>query len=84
MELPPKAELLGGNEFCPNLFYTIGDQVLGIQGHPEFPEALVREIIETRLEVVGAELQAKALRSLDESKPNNQLFAEWIVNFLLT
>jgi GMP synthase-like glutamine amidotransferase len=83
IELPPNAELLGGNEFCPNLFYTIGDQVLGIQGHPEFPEALVREIVETRLEVVGAELQSQALESLDEGIPDNQLFAEWIVNFLL-
>ena len=83
-ELPPKAELLGGNEFCPNLFYTIGDQVLGIQGHPEFPKILIQEIIESRELVVGKELQAEALRSLEEGEPDNQLFAEWIVNFLLS
>ena len=83
VELPPNAELLGGNEFCPNIFYTIEEQVLGIQGHPEFPEKLVREIVETRLDIVGEEVQAEALRSLDDGMPNNQLFAEWIVNFLL-
>ena len=83
MALPPEAELLGGNEFCPNLFYTIGNQVLGIQGHPEFPKILIQEIIESRELVVGKKLQAEALRSLEEGEPENQLFAEWIVNFLL-
>ena len=83
VELPKNAELLGGNEFCPNLFYIMGEQVLGIQGHPEFPNALVQDIIESRLEIVGKEVQEEALRSLETSMPNNQLFAEWIVNFLL-
>ena len=83
MALPPEAELLGGNEFCPNLFYTIGNQVLGIQGHPEFPKILIQEIIESRELVVGEKLQAEALHSLEKGEPENQLFAEWIVNFLL-
>ena len=84
IELPPEAELLGGNEFCPNLFYTIGNQVLGIQGHPEFPKTLIQEIIESRELVVGQALQVEALRSLEEGEPDNQLFAEWIVNFLVS
>ena len=83
MQLPNKAELLGGNEFCPNLFYTIGNQVLGIQGHPEFPETLMREIVESREMVVGEKIQAEALRSLGEGMPDNFLFAKWIGNFLV-
>jgi GMP synthase-like glutamine amidotransferase len=29
--LPPRADLLGGNAFCPNAFFSVGDRVLGIQ-----------------------------------------------------
>ena len=83
MQLPQKAELLGGNDFCPNLFYTIGDQVLGIQGHPEFPETLMRDLIESRKLLVGEKIQDEALRSLDEAIPDNFLFAKWIGNFLV-
>lgn len=83
VELPPDAELLGGNEFCPNIFYTIGNQVLGIQGHPEFSRELMTEIIEGRLARVGKALHRAALKSLDERETDNQRFAEWIVNFLI-
>lgn len=83
MELPPDAELLGGNDFCPNIFYVINEQVLGIQGHPEFSKALMQELIEGRLTRVGAELHNSALHSLEEGAADNQLFGMWIANFLL-
>jgi GMP synthase-like glutamine amidotransferase len=82
MALPPEAELLGGNDFCPNTFYTIGEQVLGIQGHPEFPKTLMKSIIEGQLAKVGETLHNSALNSLEEGAADNQLFAEWIANFL--
>ncbi len=84
MQLPPGAELLGGNEFCPNLFFTINDQVLGIQGHPEFTAEIMHEIIDARREVFGPGLCRSAASSINNGTPDNQTLAEWITNFLLT
>jgi len=84
VQLPPGAELLGGNDFCPNLFFTIEDQVLGIQGHPEFTAEIMHEIIDARRDIFGPELCGSAASSIDEGIPDNQILAEWISNFLLT
>ena len=82
VQLPPEAELLGSNDFCPNLVYTIDNRALGIQGHPEFGKDLMRELIGGREEMVGAQVQQNAMKSLENGSPDNQLFASWIVNFL--
>lgn len=79
--LPPGAEHLGGNTFCPNIFFTIGEQVLGIQGHPEFTRAIMEQLI-AGLPGVEVKVLAEAARSLDEGPPDNRLLAQWIVNFL--
>jgi len=81
VDLPQKAELLGGNDFCPNLFYTIDNQALGIQGHPEFGTEMMREIVNGREETVGTQVYQSAMNSLNNGTPDNQLFARWIVNF---
>jgi len=82
MQLPPNAELLGGNDFCPNLFFTIEDQVLGIQGHPEFTAEIMHQIIDARQDIFGPQLCSSATSSIDGGTPDNQILAEWIINFL--
>ncbi|MFQ5419816.1 MAG: GMP synthase, partial [Anaerolineae bacterium] len=52
VKLPPGAERLGGDEFCPNTMFTIGDQVLGIQGHPEFTSDFMTAVIASRQDTV--------------------------------
>lgn len=85
MRLPPEAELLGGNDFCPHLFFVIGDQVLGIQGHPEFDADFMRSLIRARRAsgIFPPDLAAEAEASLQSGLPDNRLLAQWIVNFLL-
>ncbi|MBC8506846.1 MAG: hypothetical protein ISR58_00710 [Anaerolineales bacterium] len=83
-QLPPEAELLGGNEFCPNLFFAIEDQVLGVQGHPEFTADIMHQILDARKEIFGPGLCAAATTSIDIGSPDNQILAKWVVNFLLT
>jgi GMP synthase-like glutamine amidotransferase len=84
VQLPPGAELLGGNTFCPNLFFTIDDRVLGIQGHPEFTPDMMQDILDSRKNIFGKSLYDSAVHSMDGGKPDNQLLAQWIVNFILT
>ncbi|MBL7161976.1 MAG: GMP synthase [Anaerolineales bacterium] len=83
IHLPPEAELLGGNDFCPNLFFTISDGVLGIQGHPEFTKDMMQDILEARKDIFGQQVYETAMRSMESGTPDNQLLAQWVVNFLL-
>ena len=82
VKLPPGAELLGGNEFCDNLFFAIDNKVLGIQGHPEFGMEIMQQIIGLREKTVGTQVHQNAVKSLNCGSPDNLLFAKWIVNFL--
>ena len=47
--LPPGAQLIGSNEFCPNAMFVIGDNVLCVQGHPEFTIAYIDQLMRCAL-----------------------------------
>jgi len=80
--LPADAELLAGNQFCPIGMFTIRDQIFGIQGHPEFSQSIMRDIV-TGHKNNGHEAVAKAAEaSLDNGTPDGQIVAQWIANFL--
>jgi GMP synthase-like glutamine amidotransferase len=79
--LPPGADLLGGNEFCPNAMFSIGDTVLGIQGHPEFEPAYEKAIMDLRVEIIGRERYQKAVASLIRPA-DEETAGKWMVNFL--
>ena len=63
--------------------FAIGDQVLGLQAHPEFtPEVMARVLAWLRTQLDAEEIlqieQNTAGRDVD-----NPVMAQWIVNFLL-
>ncbi len=80
--LPPDADLLGGNEFCPIGMYAIRDQVFGIQGHPEFSPGIMNDIFNRFKENGNAALAAAGEASMRAGTPDDQIVAHWIVNFL--
>lgn len=82
IDLPPGAELLGGSPFCPNAFYTIADRVLSIQGHPELTAEIMRDVLANLKHTVQPEMLSAAAESIESGTPDNQLVAQWIVNFL--
>lgn len=82
VQLPAGAERLGGNEFCENAFFVLGDQVMGIQGHPEFTTGIMQDILAKPKETMSPQEREMAVRSLENGRPDNQLVAQWIVSFL--
>lgn len=48
--LPPEAERLLSNDFCPNAAFYIPNRVLAIQGHPEFSVDYAQALLEYREE----------------------------------
>ena len=82
IQLPAEAELLGGNGFCPNAMFVIGSQVLGVQGHPEFTESIMQDIVSMKNNTIPQEVIAVAADSLQHGTPDNLVFGQWLVNFL--
>lgn len=82
-ELPPGAERIAGNDFCPHASFQIGSHILTFQGHPEFQIGYLRHLITDRRARIGPSLADDALKSLTE-KTDHQQVAQWIVTFLKT
>jgi GMP synthase-like glutamine amidotransferase len=80
--LPANAETLGGSEFCPIGMFTITDQILGIQGHPEFTASQMRDVLKQR-RLNGYERDAEeAEATLRQGRSDGRMVGRWIVNFL--
>ncbi len=80
--LPPNATRLAGDEFCPHTMFAIGNQVLGIQGHPEFTTNFMQALIDYLGPQVSSETSSQAAASLAIGPPQAAIVARWVVNFL--
>lgn len=79
--LPPGAELLAQDEFCPFQMMQIGDHILTMQGHPEFTVNFARERLISRRDKMSAETFDKAMQSYADTS-DFQLMIEWIRKFV--
>ncbi len=79
--LPEGAKLLASNEFCPNSAYTIGNDVLCFQGHPEFSKAYTERLIQSRKALIAEPTYIQAMTSFDRTT-DHQLIAQGILDFL--
>jgi len=81
VKLPDRAEVVAGNDFCPNSGFIISNHVLTFQGHPEFNSEYLQYIMDKRRSDIGEEKCANAMHSLKNSV-DSSLVAQWILNFL--
>ncbi|MGB1252283.1 MAG: type 1 glutamine amidotransferase [Candidatus Promineifilaceae bacterium] len=81
-QLPDGASLLAGSEFCPNGIFIMGDQVLGMQLHPEFTDTTMTKTIDYFRDKLDGDFLEKTDATLEKEKPENAIIANWIVNFL--
>ena len=79
--LPENATLVAGSDFCPHSIFSVGQSMLGIQGHPEFTTEYSRALMEARREIISAHRVSEGMASL--AKPvHGGLTFEWIVKFI--
>lgn len=71
--LPPEARCLAGDDFCPNAAFYIEQQVLAIQGHPEFDAEFTRRLLGRRQDVIGQPTFDHAMQSLNKSNDSEML-----------
>ncbi|MEP7340057.1 MAG: hypothetical protein ABI977_20130 [Acidobacteriota bacterium] len=77
--MPESSAVLGESDHCPVAMFRVGETMLGIQGHPEFPAAYAEALIRKRTELIGAEAvnAAKFTALTDEA-----IITNWLTKFL--
>ena len=81
-ELPPGAEIVGWNEHCPVSMIGVGENMIGIQGHPEFEPAYSEALMESRRgNLIPEATVDDGLASLDGSTDGDRL-VDWILRRL--
>ncbi|MEM7659202.1 MAG: amidotransferase [Bacteroidota bacterium] len=81
LELPPGGTVIASAPNCPVGMLQVGERMIGIQGHPEFPIAYERALLEDRKLRIGVETVEKALSSLARS-PDVEILRAWGLEFL--
>jgi len=79
--LPENAEILAGNDFCPNFMLQIGEHILTIQGHPEFTKAYSQTLMQYRADMIGRQRVQQGLDSL-LLPVHDRILMRWIYQFI--
>ncbi|MEO6282148.1 MAG: amidotransferase [Dyadobacter sp.] len=80
MKLPPDSTLLASTPDCPVAMFSVGERMVGVQAHPEFPKKYDQALMELRVERIGATKVALGIASL-ELPTHEIVMAEWLKNF---
>ena len=79
-ELPQSAEVYLSNEFCPIAGFTMGNQVITVQGHPEFSAPYARALMDSRRDILGEDVYQSGVESLAEITTEDAM-ARWLLAF---
>lgn len=81
VQLPPGSTVLARTATCPVAMFQVGHNMLGIQGHPEFPKEYEAKLLEVRRERIGSAKVDAALESL-ELPVDGECVAAWVSAFI--
>ena len=79
--LPHGAEVFARSDFCPISGFTLGDEVLTIQGHPELSTDYSEALMGVRRELLGEQVYQAGMDSLQQ-QTDEKLFTRWMLAFL--
>lgn len=80
-KLPDGSILLGSSAHCQVGMFRVGENMLGIEGHPEFTVEYGAALIRARRALIGEERSQRALESL-KGRADGSTVGSWISRFL--
>ena len=80
--LPEAATAFARNEDYENFGYTIGDNLLCLQGHPEQPHRAMVNFLKAH-DDLSAETRARAESNIAAGEPDAHIWGEWMMRFLV-
>jgi GMP synthase-like glutamine amidotransferase len=81
LKLPAEAKVLARSEHCEVAMFSVGDTMLGIEGHPEFSAAFNEALIRGRRDRIGAAAADRALEGVN-GPTDSSVVGKWIAEFL--
>lgn len=84
IQIPPDAEVLAYNDATSVQMFAVGEQVLCMQGHPEFNVDITADLIRGRSAkgVIDPDLAETALASMEEQPADRELLRTMMLRFL--
>ena len=77
--LPENSVLLGESDHCPVAMFQVGETMLGVQGHPEFPAAYTEALVRGRADLIGTE---KVNAAKFDAPTDEAVITNWLAKFL--
>lgn len=81
VRLPDDGVVLAVADHCPVAMLRVGERMLGIQAHPEFPAAYTEALLSARVDRIGAE-KVDAARRASSTANDGDAVAAWVASFL--
>jgi GMP synthase-like glutamine amidotransferase len=79
VRLPEDSVLLGESDHCPVAMFSVGETMLGIQGHPEFPAVYAEALVRGRTKLIGEE---KVNAADFHATTDEAIITNWLAKFL--
>ena len=79
--MPEDSTLLASAAHCPVAMFKVGERMLGIEGHPEFPAAFEEALLLDRKERIGVQRVDAALATV-RNPTDEDVVGAWIAAFL--
>ena len=80
--VPDSATVIATSSNCESLMLQYNNNILSIQGHPEYSQKFAKSLINTKKDQFPSKRLEKGLASLAEKEPDTKLIFQWFVNFL--
>ena len=81
IKLPEGAISFASSEDYPYYAYTIGDNIVCLQGHPEQPKRAMYNFLEVTKKVLTEKELEKAKLRIENGKSDSSVWAQWIMEF---
>ncbi len=79
--LPDDAQVFARSEEYPDFAYTLGDNFLCFQGHPEQPKRAMNKFL-AATDMPNDQFE-KAKRYIENGEPDSDIWGEWMMGFLV-
>ena len=81
-KLPENAQSFANTACYPFYAFTLGDNILCFQGHPEQPRRAMDNFLDATPELTAEEL-IKATIFIDNGEPDSDIWAQWMMQFMV-
>lgn len=81
VKLAPNSQLLASSDHCAIAMTSVGNNILTLQGHPEFTRDYAKVLMDRRQELIGQQVHQRGLESLTQPLDDREVLG-WMLQTL--